>query len=100
MRELVRSQLGHYTDRVGSQIVLTGEPLQTSARCRAHIGMAMHELAQMPLNTGTVHASRDGPNLLEYDAGRRRHTDVQSVLGESAVRRLSGLRAAGSGVSS
>jgi PAS domain S-box-containing protein len=45
MRELARSQLGHYIDRVGSQIELSGEPLQIPPDAAQHIGMAMHELA-------------------------------------------------------
>jgi PAS domain S-box-containing protein len=54
MRELVRSQLGHYTDRVGSQIALTGEPLQIPPDAAQHIGMAMHELATNAAKYGAL----------------------------------------------
>src|SRR6185312_722503 len=64
MRELVRSQLGHYTDRGGSQIELTGEPLQIRPDAAQHIGMALHELATnaakygaLSIPTGKVHVS-------------------------------------------
>jgi PAS domain S-box-containing protein len=64
MRDLVRSQLGHYIDRVGSQIELTGEPLHIRPDAAQHIGMAMHELATnaakygaLSTPTGIVHIS-------------------------------------------
>ena len=37
--------LGHYSDRVGSQIELIGDRLQIPPDAAQHIGMAMHELA-------------------------------------------------------
>jgi len=54
MRELVRSQLGHYIDRIGSQIVLTGEPMQIRPDAAQHIGMAMHELATNAAKYGAL----------------------------------------------
>jgi len=54
MRELVHSQLGHYIDRVGSQIELTGEPLQVQPDAAQHIGMAMHELATNAAKYGAL----------------------------------------------
>jgi len=64
MRELVRSQLGHYGDRVDSQIELSGEPLQIRPDAAQHIGMALHELATnaakygaLSMQGGKVHIS-------------------------------------------
>jgi PAS domain S-box-containing protein len=62
MRELVRSQLGHYSDLVDSQIELSGGPLQIPPDAAQHIGMALHELATnaakygaLSVPTGKVH---------------------------------------------
>jgi PAS domain S-box-containing protein len=54
MRELVRSQLGHYFDRADSRIELTGEPLQVGPDAAQHIGMAMHELATNAAKYGAL----------------------------------------------
>jgi PAS domain S-box-containing protein len=54
MRELVRSQLGHYGDRVDSQIELSGEPLQIRPDAAQHIGMALHELATNAAKYGAL----------------------------------------------
>jgi PAS domain S-box-containing protein len=62
MRELVRSQLGHYGDRVDSQIKLSGELLRIRPDAAQHLGMALHELATnaakygaLSVPTGEVH---------------------------------------------
>jgi PAS domain S-box-containing protein len=64
MRDLVRSQLGHYGDRADSQIELSGEPLKIRPDAAQHIGMALHELATnatkygaLSSPTGKVHIS-------------------------------------------
>lgn len=54
MRELVRSQLGHYGDRVDSQIELSGETLQIPPDAAQHIGMALHELATNAAKYGAL----------------------------------------------
>lgn len=43
--ELVRSQLAHFGDLVGSRITLEGPPLRVAATAAQAIGMALHELA-------------------------------------------------------
>jgi PAS domain S-box-containing protein len=43
--DLVRAQLAHLTDLLGTQIQLQGEPFQLSAAAAQTIGMVLHELA-------------------------------------------------------
>lgn len=54
MRELIRSQLGHYSDLVGSQIELAGSPMQIRPDAAQHIGMALHELATNAAKYGAL----------------------------------------------
>jgi two-component sensor histidine kinase len=65
MRELVRSQLGHYIDRADSHIELTGEPLQVGPDAAQHIGMAMHELATNAAKYGALSVP-DGKVLISW----------------------------------
>lgn len=43
--ELVRSQLGHYLDRVDTQVSLDGPPVVLKPEAAQSLGLAMHELA-------------------------------------------------------
>jgi PAS domain S-box-containing protein len=54
MRELVRSQLGHYSDREDPQIELSGGPMQIPPDAAQHIGMALHELATNAAKYGAL----------------------------------------------
>ena len=54
MRELVRSQLGHYSDRDDPQIELIGDAMQIPPDAAQHIGMALHELATNAAKYGAL----------------------------------------------
>ncbi len=54
LRELVRSQLGHYSDLVGSQITLEGEEMWVNPDPAQHLGMALHELATNAAKYGAL----------------------------------------------
>jgi len=54
MRELVRSQLGHYSDLEGSQIELEGDTVTVGPDAAQHIGMALHELATNAAKYGAL----------------------------------------------
>ena len=45
MDNLVRSQLGHFRDLIGTRIQLTGPPVKVEPQAAQTIGMALHELA-------------------------------------------------------
>ncbi len=45
LRDLVRSQLGHYIDRDQSQIAIEGPPVHLKPEAAQSLGLALHELA-------------------------------------------------------
>jgi PAS domain S-box-containing protein len=61
MDELIRSQLGHFSDLIGTRILIDGPGIWLDAAAAQHIGMAFHELATnagkhgaLSVETGTV----------------------------------------------
>jgi len=69
MRELVRSQLGHYLDQHASQIAIEGDSLIVTPEAAQNIGLAVHELStnaakygalSVPEGRVEVHWSRTG----------------------------------------
>ncbi|WP_373489755.1 PAS domain S-box protein [Parasphingorhabdus sp.] len=54
LEDLVRSQLGHFKDMLGSRIKLSGPPLKISAPAAQAIGMAVHELATNAAKYGAL----------------------------------------------
>lgn len=62
--ELVRSQLAHFDDLIGTRIDLRGPALRVSAAAAQTIGMTMHELAT---NAGKYGALSNGAGRLEIE---------------------------------
>ena len=56
---LVRSQLGHFTDLIGSRVELRGPSLLISASAAQTLGMALHELCTNASKYGAL-SNRDG----------------------------------------
>jgi two-component sensor histidine kinase/CHASE3 domain sensor protein len=56
MTEIVRSQLGHYSDLIDTQIELQGGPMRVRPDAAQHIGMALHELATNAAKYGALSA--------------------------------------------
>lgn len=54
LRELVKSQLSHYSDLVGSQIEMSGPAMQIQPDAAQNIGMALHELATNAAKYGAL----------------------------------------------
>lgn len=51
---LVRSQLGHYADRIGEQVEIDGPSVLLTAEATQHIGLALHELATNAAKYGSL----------------------------------------------
>jgi PAS domain S-box-containing protein len=62
LHELVRSQLAHFEDLIGTRIELQGPPIFVSASAAQVIGMALHELAT---NAGKYGALSGGDGRVE-----------------------------------
>jgi PAS domain S-box-containing protein len=67
--ELVRFQLAHFGDLIGTRIALDGCPLTISASAAQIVGMALHELAANAGKYGAL-STRRGRILLEWSLGR------------------------------
>jgi len=75
LHDLVRSQLGHYSDRVGAQIEIEGPPLIVPPAAAQHIGMALHELATNAAKYGALSVPRGRVRIawavvVDADGGR------------------------------
>jgi PAS domain S-box-containing protein len=54
LREVVLSQLAHYSDQTRSRVVLKGESIDVEPDAAQHIGMAIHELATNAAKFGAL----------------------------------------------
>jgi PAS domain S-box-containing protein len=55
--ELVRSQLGHYLDRVGTQVSLEGPAVVLKPEAAQNLGLALHEMATNAAKYGALSVS-------------------------------------------
>jgi PAS domain S-box-containing protein len=67
MPEIVRAQLGHYSDLAGTQIELHGGPMRVQPDAAQHIGMALHELATNAAKYGAL-STETGKVLIRWSA--------------------------------
>jgi PAS domain S-box-containing protein len=63
--ELVRSQLAHFEDLIGTRIILEGPPLLVTASASQALGMALHELATNAGKYGAL-ANGDGRVAIKW----------------------------------
>ena len=68
IEELVRSQLAHFSDLIGTRIALRGPPVFVSASAAQTIGMALHELATNAGKYGAL-SGGDGRLRVEWNLG-------------------------------
>jgi PAS domain S-box-containing protein len=66
MEEVVRSQLGQYSDLVGTRIELLGDPVYIGPDSAQHIGMALHELATNAAKHGAL-SSPEGKVRIQWN---------------------------------
>jgi PAS domain S-box-containing protein len=84
VEELVRAQLAHFADIVGSRIVVHGQKLHLNAAAAQAIGLTLHELATNAGKYGAL--SMDAGRV---DVGWRLDGDIFAIAGPSATVRLS-----------
>jgi PAS domain S-box-containing protein len=65
IEDLVRSQLAHFEDLIGTRIEITGPALTITAKAAQAIGMALHELAVNAVKYGAL-ASTPGRIVIEW----------------------------------
>ena len=75
--ELVRSQLSHFRDLIGTRIEVLGTPLVVCARAAQAIGMALHELAT---NAGKYGALSNAHGRVEIGWGIARAGETETFV--------------------
>ncbi len=70
LRDLVRSQLGHYLDRDEKQITIEGPPVHLKPEAAQSLGLALHELAVNAAKYGALSISKGHVSVIwdETDA--------------------------------
>lgn len=72
--ELIRSQLEHFKDLIGTRIELSGPPLLVNASAAQTLGMALHELATNAGKYGAL-AEEGGRVAIEWSRGPGKSAD-------------------------
>lgn len=63
VEELVRSQLGHFTELIGNRIVLSGPAMSLKSSAAQNIGLALHELATNAAKYGALSNANGGVEI-------------------------------------
>lgn len=82
--ELVRTQVGHYVDLIGTRIHLTGPELMLKPEAAQNLGLALHELATNAAKYGAL-SNEDGHVDIRWDLHDGRFAIAWQERGGPAV---------------
>jgi two-component sensor histidine kinase len=84
IEELVRTQVGHYVDLVGTRINLTGPEMMLKPEAAQNLGLALHELSTNAAKYGGL-SNEDGHVEIRWDLGEGRFKIAWQEIGGPRV---------------